>query len=1224
MKNLISTLGLGLAVFLLVLSTSVANAAITGGGNDDSYRSTVVIGAAGDQFVLDSETDSLGNLYVVGNRDNAVGDYGAYLSKYSPAGALIWSHDLQSTDELNGYSLTVDQYDHVYLTGGFTGTADFDPGPGTDERTAADSLGNDSMDLYISKFAPDGTIEWTHTLGADSSEEFGYDISTDGDGLYVVGLLNDPADFDPGPGTDIVGNHGSSAGFLTRYDLDGTYRWTIAVNDNSYGASFHSVVVQGGRVTVTGIARGADVVVDLDPGVSTHNITGTGSSNYFVVQYDENGAFRWGYGVGETSDSYGDSSVISDTVGNVYIAGDFVNDIDFDPTANEDIRTPTGYFNGFVSKYTSDGVYLWTRTFENNDVDRVRGLDVDSTAGVLYLTGEYRGVIDFDPGSGVDTHTSTVLGPTARGDTFLVALDTEGDFVFAKSFTGEQSEYPNDVTIGSDGTLYTLVNFDGTVDFDPGEDADVRNSLGGRDAAIVSFNDGGMAITEPYSECSDGIDNDGDGLVDESDHGCHDDFDSEDWYSYDGNLNDESAHPDVTFTITNVSKTTSNIYLRAEVDPTAVTGQYLYGWDWNSDGIFDELSTLKAASLQYEDECIESGERLVDLYLLDLSAQTVHSHYVETIPVDTNFVTNWFNCLSEDDPEVNLELINQRILDKDNDGEIDPEFATADKWWWEYWDEYSWLTPHEMKLILSKKLLSDSDSDVSFANTIETNITDELLVDEVSAQLAGSNPNALAKRYAQNVLGIDGFGSDVPASDDILDSLGETLSNPIWDNYNVGRVADVAVGASYALKGLDAVGKIKTILTLSDALDAATSDKFNRALAIYLNGYIGVTAGDWQALLQSLVDEMDDFSDAEKTEVKNRLKSRILTLGEYYGPHIEAPTVGTRVLNDAFKEGLRQNYEMLTAAAVQTYTVPARSSVGVLSPVELCAEDQSGFMTGLCDGVVQNEIPNTIYDTVNEMIHILGPLTGITFRLTGTADDEYGVVADTTEGGTEHSFYLDGFPVETGSIHTWQFEEGEADQLSSDVSVDVDGDGTNETSLEVPDEFTDTVAPSTTASLTGNQIDNNAYYGSVSVSLQATDGTDGSGVKKIEYSLDGVNWQVYDAPLTLDEEKEYTVYYRSTDWFENTEETQSVLCSVVSAIGLMEEVWQWSEENSSKQLTKVLAESLDEKFWISRNSLANAGQQSILARLDNALRFIEDDSGYYEHLLELAKRILGN
>lgn len=1220
MNKITLSLGFVLAVFLFTDLPSVAHAAITGGGSDDSYRGTVVVSNSDERFVLDSETDAAGNLYVVGNTTD-----GAYLAKYTPDGFPVWTKNLSSTIKVTVYALAFDNSGDFYITGGYVGTADFDPGPGVDERTNDNpdfppgSNSYDNKDIFVSKYSADGVMLWTQTVSAPNEEEFANDITVLGGRVYVVGYTNYPIDFDPGPGVDTQGTIYTN-GFITTYDLSGNYQWTVTT-EAGY-ATFNSVATIGDSVVVGGAYYQGSL--DLSPGADTMIISGSGDQNSFIASYSgTNGSLEWGHAIAPTTDFFNRLPVVADDQ-SVYIGGDFMNEVDFDPSESEDVRTPAGYMDAFVNKYSANGTYQWTRTFDNNDVDRIRGLDVDGASNKLYLTGEYRGTIDFDPGSGVDEHTSTVLGPTARGDTFLVALDTDGDFVFAKSFTGEQSEYPNDVTIGSDGTLYALINFEGTVDFDPGDDLDERTSLGARDGAIVSFNNGGMTTTEPDPECSDGQDNDGDGLVDGDDHGCHSDFDPSDWYSYDGSLNDEGAHPDVSFEVTNVSETTEKIYFLATADPSAVSGQYMYGWDWNSDGIFDELSTHRAGSFGYEGECIESDERVINLYLLDLSARTVLAHYQEAVPVEVNFVTNWFNCLSGDDPEVNIELINQRILDKDNNGEIDPEFAAADKWWWEYWDEYDWLTPYEMKVILSKKLLTESDSDVSFGNTIETAITDEMLVDEVSAQLAGSNPNALAKRYAQNVLGIDGFGSDIPASDDILDSLGETLSNPIWDGYNVGRAAEVAVNASYVVKGLDAIGKIKTILTLSEALDAATSDKFNRALAIYLNGYIGVTAGDWQALLQSLVDEMDDISDIEKTTIKNQLESRILTLGEYYGPHIEAPTVGTRVLNADFKEDLRQNYEMLTAAAVQTYTVPARSSVGVLSPVELCGQIADGRRTGLCDGVVLNEIPNTIYDEENEKIHILGPLTGITFGLTGLADDEYGVVADTTEGGTEHSFYMDGFPVETDSVHTWQFEEGESGKLISEVSVDVDADGTNETTLQVPDEFTDTVAPTTTVSLVGDQLDDRTYYGAVNLSLAATDGEEGSGVKKTEYSLDGVNWVVYDAPLTLVEEKEFIIYYRSTDWFENIEVTKSITFEIVSAQGLIGEVVQWSEESGLQKLIQVLAGSLDEKFWTDQNSLKGAGKQSVLVRLDNAIRFAKAESAYYADRLSLAKQILGD
>ena len=71
-----------------------------------------------------------------------------------PSSSIQWglqdSHDGGPSNDL-GYGVAWDDLGNVYATGGFKGTIDFDPGPGTAERT---SSGN--YDVFLLKLAPNG------------------------------------------------------------------------------------------------------------------------------------------------------------------------------------------------------------------------------------------------------------------------------------------------------------------------------------------------------------------------------------------------------------------------------------------------------------------------------------------------------------------------------------------------------------------------------------------------------------------------------------------------------------------------------------------------------------------------------------------------------------------------------------------------------------------------------------------------------------------------------------------------------------------------------------------------------------------------------------------------------------------------------------------------------------------------------------------------------------
>ncbi|MGI5358452.1 OmpL47-type beta-barrel domain-containing protein [Streptomyces sp. CA-252508] len=74
----------------------------------------------------------------------------------------------------------------------------------------------------------------------------------------------------------------------------------------------------------------------------------------------------------------------------------------------------------------------------------------------------------------------------------------------------------------------------------------------------------------------------------------------------------------------------------------------------------------------------------------------------------------------------------------------------------------------------------------------------------------------------------------------------------------------------------------------------------------------------------------------------------------------------------------------------------------------------------------------------------------------------------------------------------------------------------------------DTTPPVTTATVTGSKNSDGAFLTSATVTVTATD-TGGSGVEKVEYSLDGGPYLAYTAPVVVDRAGHHTVLHRATD-----------------------------------------------------------------------------------------------
>ncbi|MFF6977904.1 OmpL47-type beta-barrel domain-containing protein [Streptomyces sp. NPDC008343] len=92
----------------------------------------------------------------------------------------------------------------------------------------------------------------------------------------------------------------------------------------------------------------------------------------------------------------------------------------------------------------------------------------------------------------------------------------------------------------------------------------------------------------------------------------------------------------------------------------------------------------------------------------------------------------------------------------------------------------------------------------------------------------------------------------------------------------------------------------------------------------------------------------------------------------------------------------------------------------------------------------------------------------------------------------------------------------------------------------------DTTAPVTGVTVEGTRNSDGAYIGNAKVTVTATDEHHGSGVDRIEYSIDGGPYLAYGAPVVGDRAGTHTLGYRATDKAGNTSTARTVTFTVVA------------------------------------------------------------------------------
>ena len=342
------------------------------------------------------DVDAAGNVYVSGTfvgvadfdpgagtmvLDSAAG--GNYLWKLDPSGNLVWARQVFA----GGARLDVSPTGSVYVTGGFSGTYDFDNGPGVVQLTNATPGG------FLLKYDSAGGLTWAKQFSSTTSIHTGISGSLaidSGDNVYVSGTFAGTADLDPGTGVFSVASPGSKS-FLTKLTPAGNLTWAIVQDAklNPHGIATDAT----GNVYLTGDFTG---VVDTNPGAGTWNLFSSGLSDLYLTKLSSTGAFVWSRRFGGTGlDLAG--GLATNAIGNPYITGAFSATVDFDPGAGIVNKTSAGQFDAFVLKITSAAEFGWVRTFAGTQDSLGSDIAVDAS-GLITTTGIFVGATDFDPG----------------------------------------------------------------------------------------------------------------------------------------------------------------------------------------------------------------------------------------------------------------------------------------------------------------------------------------------------------------------------------------------------------------------------------------------------------------------------------------------------------------------------------------------------------------------------------------------------------------------------------------------------------------------------------------------------------------------------------------------------------------------------------------------------------------------------------------------------------
>ncbi|MEX1003118.1 MAG: T9SS type A sorting domain-containing protein [Crocinitomicaceae bacterium] len=394
------------------------------------------------------------------------------MSSYSQNLGHVWSGKFGNEIYLESASI-VDQSGNSFVLSFFSGTYDFDPGPGIFNMTS--QTPSPGSDIAICKIDVNGDLIWAKQITGNSpigQAPYTIDVDSSGD-LFISGYFNGNVDFDPSPGMNILTSI-FDACFLIKMDANGNLIWANKITEsNGTSAEFGlSVKIDNNNnVVLGGTFQGSN---DFDPGVGTSILTTfENNDESFIAKYDNNGNFIWAKAFVNTQTSSQNrvTSFSVDNIGNIYCLGYFHGGVDFDPGAglNNLISTNSQRDIYFV-KLDQNGAWVWSQAIGSVGEDVAMSVKMNSL-GELCVVGRFQNTVDFNPlGAG------NSLSSNGNYDIFIANYNSSGILQWALNVGGSLDDVANDLDIDPFDNIYVTGHFQNVVDFDPGLGNEILSS----------------------------------------------------------------------------------------------------------------------------------------------------------------------------------------------------------------------------------------------------------------------------------------------------------------------------------------------------------------------------------------------------------------------------------------------------------------------------------------------------------------------------------------------------------------------------------------------------------------------------------------------------------------------------------------------------------------------------------------------------------------------------
>jgi hypothetical protein len=356
----------------------------------------------------------------------------------------------------------------IYVTGWFTGTADFDPDTGVVAATSVQNTG-----VFLSRFDPDGNLERVQTwiprdpVPWDRWGSEGWALAVDDAGdAYLGGQYSGTIDLDPGSGLlEYTATEGFD-GFLIKLSADGELFWgtawqTSASAQSSSMGRVRTIEISEGGVLVSG-QFGPVGELDPGPGEDWRSATGVPAEGFApdsdcaLVAVTPAGDLRWARTWGSENSEY--SCMGAARGQRVVASGESWGTVDLDPGPDEDEHVLLADYDAWLIGLDGDGSALWSRTWAGSGHHSAEALMLLADGGLV--GGSFYSEIDF-----MTVEQPSLRQPGERFSAYVLRFADDGVPQWVRTWGDTGEARTIDVT-GTEDEVLVAGKFQGEVDFD--------------------------------------------------------------------------------------------------------------------------------------------------------------------------------------------------------------------------------------------------------------------------------------------------------------------------------------------------------------------------------------------------------------------------------------------------------------------------------------------------------------------------------------------------------------------------------------------------------------------------------------------------------------------------------------------------------------------------------------------------------------------------------------